>query len=249
MPYVQNRLRTSPNDTEMIPKKIHHIYFNWHGEDLIPNYTNESHDLTRTEIYSKCLHASHLINHDYEHTLWSEEDCSTLIAEHFPNEEEFYHSMRYDIQRVDFMKFCIPYVHGGIYVDLDIFPLRKYDRILDRDFLMYNMSDDFIQQDFIASAPKNPIWKLLIGKIVENYKEKEKIEIYEKWKGRFVLQTTGPRFVTRFFKTHFKDYTPERNIIWGRCSEKGGQDKTKCIGLNYYAGGWLPKQKKTWCAE
>lgn len=233
----------------MIPKKIHHIYFNWDGEDLIPNYVNETHDLNRIELYSKCLYKSQTINHDYEHILWDRQMATDLVANKFPHALEFYHNMRYDIQRCDFIRYCILYEHGGIYNDLDILALKKYDSILNRDLLMYNSNDEYVEQDFMASAPRNPLWKLMIDEIMRNYKEKEKIKIYEKWKGRFVLQTTGPRFVGRFFRTHLKDYKPEKNIVWGRHSEAGGQDKSKCIALDYKRGGWLPEVNKIWCAD
>lgn len=46
-----------------------------------------------------------------------------------------------------------------------------------------------------------------------NYKEKSSNPIYDKWKGRFVLQTTGPYFISRVMKEVLPKYK-KKYYVW-----------------------------------
>ena len=38
------------------------------------------------------------------------------------------------------------------------------------------------------------------------------MDIYEKWKGRFIMQTTGPKFLSRFIKNTLPKYKPMKLV-------------------------------------
>jgi mannosyltransferase OCH1-like enzyme len=80
----------------MIPKLIHQIYFNLHNKEIedIPLFKKSSDKIQE-------LHP------DYKYILWTEKECDELVKEKLPQYYKFYKSMRYDIQRIDYMRFVI----------------------------------------------------------------------------------------------------------------------------------------------
>ncbi|QDP51099.1 MAG: putative uncharacterized glycosyltransferase [Prokaryotic dsDNA virus sp.] len=209
----------------MIPKKIHQIYFDLHGKDIseIPLF-NESHSRIKN-LYP-----------DFEYKLWSEEECDELIKNNLPKEYDFYKSMRYDIQRIDYVRFVILYFLGGVYVDLDLIPIRRINDILDRPFFSYSLRglipnhNEFVQNDFMGSKKGFELWKVLIDNCQKNYKAKSDMEVYNVRKARFVLYTTGPRYMGKIMKKVMPNYQPAKDYIF----TKWKNDKWKKVERNHY---------------
>lgn len=189
----------------MIPKKIHQIYFNLTGKEI---------DHFPMFVESKRICESYS---DYEYMLWDEDSCLELISKHYPKYLDFYQGFRYEIQKIDFVRFCILHKHGGFYIDMDMFILKSFDSLRSKDYVFHNIRHvqknySFIENDFIGSIAGSPIWLRAMKECVSNYKEKSEMAIYDVWKGRFVLQTTGPKFLSRFIKKHFPKYKPLRVV-------------------------------------
>lgn len=221
----------------MIPKKIHQIFFEISKPFAeLPTYVESSRLME--ELHS-----------DWEYKLWLREDCEELLQSKFPHLVDFYNSMRYDIQRIDLMKILILHSEGGIYSDLDIFPIKPFDGLLSKKLLLHSVSHlyrdtkDYVTNDFMASVPAFKFWDIVLAEMQENYKEKSSVGVYDSWKGRFVLQTTGPRFLSRMVKKVIPRYRPfhicytkYRNKRWEK------ENRNDYYIENFFTGEWLNKQ-------
>ena len=191
----------------MIPKIIHQIFHEW------------DKPLKDIELFKKSIKTLKEKNPDFEHKLWSEKDCLNLIKKNYPEYLDFYLSLRHNIQRVDFCKICVVDSYGGFYVDLDMHciksfePLRKEKLVIESNKHLVPNHNEFVQNDFLGSEKNFLFWEAALKELVINYREKEKLEIYNTWKGRFVLQTTGPRFLSRAVKKYIPQYKPHY-VVW-----------------------------------
>jgi len=224
----------------MIPAKIHQIYFNWHNKEL-----------EEIELFRKSVESVKEKNPDFEHKVWTEEECLNLVEKEFPEYKDFYLNFRYPIQKVDFIRWCILYTFGGIYMDLDMHCIKNFEPLRNNKILFHSIRhivpdhSEFVINDLMASVPKYRLWKLILSKCVRNYKEKESIDVYDTWKGRFVLQTTGPKFISRCLKQYMPNYKPQ-NLIW----TKWRNERYKNMPREDYfiecfrAGSWLKVTNK-----
>jgi len=66
----------------------------------------------------------------YEYRLWTDEDNSILVRTEFPELFDLYRSFRREIFRTDLVRCLYLARFGGVYVDLDVEPLRPLDGFL-----------------------------------------------------------------------------------------------------------------------
>jgi mannosyltransferase OCH1-like enzyme len=211
----------------MIPKIIHQIYFNW-----------------GTSIDDRPLFLQSISEHkrlmpDYKHILWGEEDVMNLIKSKVPQLEEFYNSLRYDIQRCDFARFLIMFFYGGFYSDLDIIPIKTYDNLRGNRILFNNpQNKERWSQDWISSEVGNQFWLRAINKCRKVYKEKSNMKIYDTWKIRFVFRTTGPAFLNSLNSIADEYGVVSHKVIWSdKWINKIDVDGYWCI--NHHNGSWM----------
>lgn len=189
----------------MIPKLIHQIYFNLTDREVeeIPLFAASIESCSRFP--------------DYKHKLWTEQECLDLVTSDYPEYLDFYNSFRYEIQKIDFVRFCILHKYGGFYIDLDMFILKSLDDLVTNPYVFHNVRHvkpnwSYIENDFMGSKPMGKVWLHLMKFCKYCYEEKSDIEIYEQWKGRFVLQTTGPKMIARFMKEKLPKYKPMKLV-------------------------------------
>ena len=169
--------------------KIHQVYWSFDGSDM--------NDLFK-ECSLKIKEFSQ--EHGHKYKLWNERNCETLIKK-YPQYEELYHSVRYPIMKVDIIRFLILHKEGGIYFDMDIKPsvkeLKDAPFIVsvyhDKGKVMYNM-------EVLQSKKGNEFCLDYLNYVKSQVEEKDAIDIYNTWKSRYVLQTTGPKCLSRFIK-------------------------------------------------
>lgn len=189
----------------MIPAKIHQIYFNLLGKEL-----NE------IELFQKS-HECCKSQDGFEYKLWTEQECDELIKNDFPKYYDFYHNFRFPIQKIDFVRFAILRKFGGIYIDLDMFIIKSLKPMLKQKLVLHNIQHikpkfSFIENDFMASEPIE-LWDKVMQYCVLNYNEFKTRNIYDIWKGRFILHTTGPYFMNRFVKKFIPKYKPKKIVM------------------------------------
>ena len=217
----------------MIPKIIHQIFFNIQNKEL-----------TDIDVFYRS-HLNCSNQQGFEYILWNEKDCKKLIKEDYNHYLEFYNNLRFDIQRLDFVRFCILHKYGGFYIDLDMFILNDLTPLLNNTKVFHNIkyvkaNYSFIENDFIGSIKNYEMWYYVMNECVKNYKEKSEIEIYKTWKGRFVLQTTGPKFLSRFVKKVFPNYQPKKLVYtkWNK------DEKDTYYIEDYKLNSWIKNEAK-----
>ena len=146
-------------------------------------------------------------NPNYEYNLFDNVECSDFIKKNF-DERVFdaYQRIIPGAFKADLWRYCVLYVYGGIYCDIDMVCLNSFDILLGDNIDMFVPIDlnqnpregkHNLLNAFIGIIPKHPIMKNCIDIVVENV-------LQEKWfnSERLPLDFSGPgvlgRAVNRF---------------------------------------------------
>jgi mannosyltransferase OCH1-like enzyme len=141
--------------------------------------------------------------HSYQYKMWNLSKCIKLIKDHYPEYLALWNAFPIPIQRADFIRYLILHKYGGIYVDCDIHPLRSLDTLFMKDYFFVTWHDDKKKLPYNAvmgSHKGEDIFLEIAEECKRSFYEKRKNKIYDKWKGRFVFQTTGHRMLERVLK-------------------------------------------------
>jgi mannosyltransferase OCH1-like enzyme len=138
---------------------------------------------------------------NYDYKLWTADDCTELIKKYYIY-IDLYNSVKYKIMKVDIIRFIILYEHGGLYIDLDCIP--NIDKIKDNNFIVsykIGLKREHYELEIIQSLTKNnSILLEYLDYVKTQIEEKDKIDIYKIWKGRYIYHTSGPYCFSRFIK-------------------------------------------------
>lgn len=135
---------------------------------------------------------------DWTYILWTDQDIRNHIQNYHPEFLEIHDSYEYPIQRADMIRYFILYDYGGVYCDLDMYPLKSLD-----DIITYNMnyfvhsanSPDSITNNFMISPKNSPIMKKVQERIL-----KPKLPVYAFGKHLTIMNTTGPTMLDDVIK-------------------------------------------------
>tara|TARA_R110002167_G_scaffold99886_4_gene261252 strand:- start:441 stop:2306 length:1866 start_codon:yes stop_codon:yes gene_type:complete len=133
------------------------------------------------------------------------DDEADKLMQQYPEFYEMWTNVRYGIMKVDILRFILLYHYGGIVCDLDVLPLKGEYEYGDK-ILVYSPESRF-NYEVIISKPNDEVFLNFLRYVKEQIEIKNKLEIYDKWKARYVIQTTGPRAFKRFVdmnKTKFE---------------------------------------------
>lgn len=175
----------------MIPRKIHQIFWSFTQKELndIPKFKEYT---TKTQQFAN--------HYGYEYKLWSLKDCEELIVEYFPQYIELWNDFRYDIQRCDFIRYLILFIHGGWYSDCDTYPIQDMKPLESNNQVFTTWSIDKHRLPYnavMASRDRNPLFLKIMKSVERRTYEKQSKKIYDTWKGRLVFQTTGHHMLKR----------------------------------------------------
>lgn len=136
---------------------------------------------------------------DWSYTLMTDDMNRDFVEEHFPDFLDSYDAFPHNIQRADAIRACWLYVHGGLYIDLDLMLMKPLDDILGYDNDLYlinsgNLSNCYTNA-FMISRPKHPFWLVYL----------EEMKKPPKWytglsHHLYIMTTTGPMAFTRSIK-------------------------------------------------
>ncbi len=71
-----------------------------------------------------------LLHPGFEYMFFGDAEADDLVATHFPEYREAYHSFRFRIQKYDLFRYLAIYHYGGFYLDLDIFLAHDVSRYI-----------------------------------------------------------------------------------------------------------------------
>tara|TARA_R110002126_G_scaffold67703_6_gene171333 strand:- start:2290 stop:2919 length:630 start_codon:yes stop_codon:yes gene_type:complete len=166
---------------------IHQIFYDFSGK-------NEPMPQLYKTLQEKVKKFSKRNNYTYK--FWNKSMIDKLINK-YARYKPLLNNVRYEIMRVDMVKFLILYDSGGLYLDMDIQP--KLNKLKDYDLAFASTGKKF-NVDVIQSKKGNPLLLSYLDYVKEQINEKSKIDIYWERKFRFVLHTTGPNALTRWIK-------------------------------------------------
>tara|TARA_R110001599_G_scaffold342117_1_gene563575 strand:+ start:314 stop:1291 length:978 start_codon:yes stop_codon:yes gene_type:complete len=152
------------------------------------------------------------LTNDIIYKMWGKQEADELINK-YPEYKKLYENFRFPIQKADFIRYLILYDQGGVYIDCDIAPIHDINHLFNTVFFV-RWNDDTKQLPYnavLGTTRDNPLYQDILQHIQTSYYEKSKMDIYDKWKGRFVFQTTGHYMLNRVLKKH-KDI-PKLDIL------------------------------------
>ena len=161
------------------------------------------------------------LNPDYKIQYFDDDMSRNFIKDNFSKHIlDAYDSLIPGAYKADLFRYCILYKNGGVYSDLTqqfYIPFSRiinncYDRlVLVKDIEKININFKIpIQINFMATTPKQKIFKLAIDKIVFNVKNK--------YYGLNSLEPTGPSLFRKCFDQIKPKYRME--IVFKRTSSK-----------------------------
>ena len=204
-----------PNQ-DKIPRHIHQI---WLSTD-----TNEPMYENFRQASNACLS----LHVDYNYTLWTDEKITDLLRSHYAWFLPIYRNYRYDMQRIDAMKYVLLFHFGGIYIDLDIkcnvqdlltamIPVEKRKN---EPEIIFHMGTEGISAntDILAAKRFHPFFKLALSQL----------ESANRWFYLYhltIILSAGPTFLYGIYrqfpcKEHF--YYIPNHLLYGKLIEGVG---------------------------
>lgn len=132
--------------------------------------------------------------------LLTDKDLRNMVKSDFPQYLEAYDGFTENIERVDFARLVMMY-RGGVYADLDTYPLKPIDRWVDTNKIvlgreplehareMYGRKV-VVCNAFMISPPRLDFWKKLMEFVIDNYEPHYK-----------PVENTGPMALTKFLES------------------------------------------------
>jgi mannosyltransferase OCH1-like enzyme len=167
------------------------------GEPVIPLHIYQTWKTKHLpEGMQKCVDKLKEGNPEFEHHLYSDEECRTFIADHFePDVVYAYDKLIPGAYRADLWRYCVLYINGGIYLDIKYYnvPPFKLIELTDKEYFAKDIeqSGSGIYQAVMVCKPGNPKLKGAIDAIARHAKEK--------YYGNSIFDVTGPTLLRRFF--------------------------------------------------
>jgi len=112
-------------------------------------------------------------NPTYTYTLYDAIEREEFIEQHFDIKVlNAYRRIKPGAFKADLWRYCVLYIYGGVYVDIDTLCFRSIDTFLkeDTEFMtVVDLGESYrLSNGFIASIPKSPILMYSIKYIIHN---------------------------------------------------------------------------------
>lgn len=114
-------LHSAPQHTRdhgrLIPRIVHQIWHESVTKDKYPNFSRFAGSWNQT---------------NWEYKFWSDQDASNFISVHFPREvKEAYDALVPGPFRADLFRYCVLFIYGGVYADVDVLSESNLEMILE----------------------------------------------------------------------------------------------------------------------
>lgn len=182
-----------------IPARIHFIF------------------LSKTEAvhpaFEACIEAVQQLHPSWEIKRYNEDDAQAILSTHLPELLPIYNSYTHRVQRSDILRVILVYLFGGFYMDMDMFPLKSLDELLDHDLVLGKeriLSDDELNHlearhrfrignYMFGGKPRHPFWLSFLKESIKYSQQKVQYE-------NDIIRSTGPELLTNVYHSHKKKY-------------------------------------------
>jgi len=206
---------SGPDMNKTIPRQIHQVYGMF--DDGVPIKDISIFDENVKETKKYCEQTKKI-----EYKMWGLAEANKLIDTLEKTEKKqkdgkkipfrkIWKSQRFKTQpilRADFIRYCILYEKGGIYVDCDIHPQRALDELFKMPYFFVTWANDSKRLPYnavLGTYKHNPLYRDILSECCRSFYDKVNESIYKTWKGRFVFQTTGHFMLQRVLKAQKVD--------------------------------------------
>ena len=150
------------------------IFQTWHTKLLPPSM-------------AKSIQSLQHHNPRFKYYLFDDKDCREFIRTHFrPDVLYAYDTLIPGAYKADLWRYCVLFIHGGVYLDIKYMPVRgfRFIQLMQDEHYVADINNRDIYNAFIVSRPGSPILHKAIRKIVEN--------VAKRFYGSSPLEPTGP---------------------------------------------------------
>uniref|UniRef100_A0A6C0JHJ0 Glycosyltransferase n=1 Tax=viral metagenome TaxID=1070528 RepID=A0A6C0JHJ0_9ZZZZ len=136
-------------------------------------------------------------NPRFYYKLYDDNDCREFINKYFrPDVLNAYDRLIPGAYKADLWRYCVLFIHGGIYLDIKYAPYKgfKFINLCESEHYVLDADDAGIYNALMVSLPGNQILYKAIRRIVEN--------VQNKYYGNCCLCPTGPKLLTNFISTN-----------------------------------------------
>jgi hypothetical protein len=110
-------------------------------------------------------------NQDYEYRFHDKNDRVQLIKNNFAEEVlQAYHLLDNGAFKADLWRYCVLYLHGGVYADIDTVCQRMLSKLIKNDdqfIVSTSPVNGAVFSAFLCTIPQHPFMKKLIDRAVE----------------------------------------------------------------------------------
>lgn len=144
---------------------------------------------------------------DFEYTLLDDDDLRNIVKDIVPHYLIHYDNFSQTIERVDFARYALLYGYGGVYADMDTFPVKNLGRWVSTNKIvlgcepdehskrLYSSREKVLCNAVMISPPHQKYWLDLMKYIIDNY-EANYLPVY----------TTGPMAMTKLYEDYPEVY-------------------------------------------
>jgi mannosyltransferase OCH1-like enzyme len=223
----------------MIPKHIHQIFIAFPDS---PIKSIDDHP-TFSECYKKTIDFCN--NHGYEHSLWTESGIKALLKKYPSYYTDLYNSFPQYIMKCDLARLLILYEYGGLYCDLDLFPVKSLDHFFENRYELFVKWSGHTEcyNAIMGCSPKHELFEKILQHCRDSFIAKSQIDVYKNWTGRFVFQTTGHKMIQRVLKKY--DYKDLLDIVFVDCKGTKIGDAHTAYFYDFNVSAWYNKKQQT----
>lgn len=139
---------------------------------------------------------------DYKIIIYDDQDLRNYIVTHYSEFLNLYDDFPKHIMRIDFVRYAILHREGGIYADMDTYPIKNFDDFLDNDRIL-------LASEAIEHCQKQNKSQLLCNAIMISppnmgfwYRFMQYIQNNDSISSSDVLGRTGPLALTNFIEKY-----------------------------------------------
>lgn len=177
------------------------------------------------------------IHPEYKYFLWTDELIRNHIKIFHPDFLEIHDNYEYNIQRADMIRYFILYDFGGIYSDLDLYPIKSIEPYITQGaHLVFSSNSQCITNSFMLSSRNDPFWHTVFD-LLKN-PDKSIITIFKHFK---IMMTTGPMMINKAFNKskHSVTILPRDLFMsYSTVEEKPRIDLSEAVLLPLYGKSW-----------
>lgn len=214
----------------MIPKIIHQIWYQ--GWNKFPE---------RLKVNVDSVSA---MNPDWTRMTWDENSLRDAVASLGQKYLDKYDGFSIMHQKIDFGRYAVLYIYGGVSVDTDIFAFKGFDETptIDTSDLIVskNPTNSFLNNATILASKNNPIMLGLLDSIAPECKSKNSNFLC-------MQETTAPKSFTKYMNQFKDQITILDSSYFEPCSgaDKFCEVKPNSILDHRHELSWLsPAQRK-----